>query len=358
MQSIRRYDLDWLRIAGVFLVIVFHTMMVFILEPWAVVYIKDREFIHAFKPVSSFIHIFHMPLMFVIAGMSVRFSIEKRTTKEFLQERFCKLFLPAVFGCIFLNPIMTYIYRISQGDKKNYVEHVVGYFTENPGDLSGIEGGFTPAHFWFLIYLFLFSCIGLPLFFYWKRKNRLLFVPAKCLLMFAIPLTIVSFINLLDDKNPFPYFLYFIFGYYLISNDKYREALKKDKFIYGFIGILCGYLAITIGEKTAVTLLTQIASLSIIFALIGLGDTYWNKNSKVLRYLSAASFPIYMIHMLLNTVIGFFVVKLPVPAMTKFFIILILTILGSLAVYECMRRIREKQEEHYVRNYTDSGGSK
>lgn len=37
-----------------------------------------------------------------------------------------------------------------------------------------------------------------------------------------------------------------------------------------------------------------------------------------LAHLSAASFPIYMIHMLLNTVIGFFVVKLPVPAMIKF----------------------------------------
>lgn len=164
MQTERRYDLDWLRIAGVFLVVVFHTMMIFILEPWAVVYIKDREYIHIFKPISTFIHIFHMPFMFVIAGMAVKFSLQRRTPKRFLQERFHKLLLPAVFGCIFLNPIMTYLYRISQGDEKNFGEHVLRYFTQNPGDLSGIEGGFTPAHFWFLIFLFVFSCVGLPLF--------------------------------------------------------------------------------------------------------------------------------------------------------------------------------------------------
>lgn len=149
MQTTRRYDLDWLRIMGVFLVVVFHTMMIFILEPWAIVYIKDSENIYFFKLISTFIHIFNMPLMFIIAGMSVKFSLQRRTPKKFLQERYYKLLLPAILGSCVLNPIMTYFYQISQGNEKGLKAHVIGYFTKNPGDLSGIEGGFTPAHFCF-----------------------------------------------------------------------------------------------------------------------------------------------------------------------------------------------------------------
>lgn len=348
MENIRRYDLDWLRIAGVFLVVIFHTMMIFILEPWAVVYIKADEYIHIFKYISSFIHIFHMPLMFIIAGMSVRFSIEKRTVKKFLQERFNKLFLPAVFGCIVLNPVMTYVYRISQGDKTGFLAYLSEYFTKNPGDLSGIEGGFTPAHFWFLIYLFVFSCMGLPLFLLWKKRRKFQYVNSKCILLFSIPLMLVSFVNLLDDKNPLPYFLDFLFGFYLISDDRYREELKKNRLIYAFTGVICGGIVIIMSEQVekgvAQEILsgafTQISSLAIIFALIGTGDIYWNRNSRVLRYLSAASFPVYVIHMLINTVVGFLVLRLAIPSLLKFFIILIVTVFLCLLVYELVRRIK------------------
>ena len=78
MKTDGRYDLDWLRVGGVFLVILFHSLMIFILEPWALVYIKDTTYIHSFKSISHFIHLFNMPLLFVIAGMSVNLSLKSR----------------------------------------------------------------------------------------------------------------------------------------------------------------------------------------------------------------------------------------------------------------------------------------
>lgn len=163
------------------------------------------------------------------------------------------------------------------------------------------------------------------------------------MLLFSIPLIVVSFINLLDDKNPLPYFLGFLFGFYLISDDRYRESLKENKIVYLLIGVVCGCIAIMIPEQSekAVIIISQISSIAIIMGLIGIGDTYWNQNSQILQYLSAACFPIYVIHMLLNTVIGFFIVRLSMPAIVKFWIILILTILGSLFVYECIRHIKQ-----------------
>lgn len=350
MQTERRYDLDWLRVSGVFLVVIFHTMMIFILEPWAVVYIKDKEYVHEFKTVSSFIHIFHMPLMFVIAGMSVKYSLQKRTVEKFLKERFSKLFLPAVFGCIFLNPVMTYLYRLSEVGEVNFVEHLRGYFSQNPGDLSGIEGGFTPAHFWFLIYLFLFSCLGIPFFLWVKQKPIAVLLKPYGMLLFSVPISLVSLINILEDKNPIPYFLQFLVGYHIMCDNRYREALKRDKFGYAMLGILCAVSSICIGtnplQGIAGTVLAafagQIASMSIVFALIGIGDTYWNKNCGILKYLSKACFPVYIIHMLINTVVGFFVVQLSIPAFMKFLLILVLTLFLSLAVYEGIQYGKKK----------------
>lgn len=126
--------------------------------------------------------------------------------------------------------------------------------------------------------------------------------------------------------------------------------MKRDKLGYVFIGVICGCI-VTMAEDQfdhgmigtlLFAVLTQIVSLSIIFSLIGTGDTYWNKNSRLLQYLSSACFPIYIIHMLVNTVIGFFVVRFPIPAPVKFFMILILTFLFSFAVYECVSQLKKK----------------
>lgn len=95
----------------------------------------------------------------------------------------------------------------------------------------------------------------------------------------------MSFINLLDDKNPLPYFLGFLFGFYFISDDRYRESLKENKIVYLLIGVVCGCIAIMIPEQSekAVIIISQISSIAIIMGLIGIGDTYWNQNSQIIN---------------------------------------------------------------------------
>lgn len=48
-----------------------------------------------------------MPLLFVLAGMSARYALEKRTVKEFVIQRIWKLLVPFVGGMIFLVPFQT-----------------------------------------------------------------------------------------------------------------------------------------------------------------------------------------------------------------------------------------------------------
>ena len=48
-----------------------------------------------------------MPLLFVLAGMSARYALEKRTNKEFVLQRVGKLLIPFICGMIFIVPFQT-----------------------------------------------------------------------------------------------------------------------------------------------------------------------------------------------------------------------------------------------------------
>ena len=45
---------------------------------------------------------FFMPLIFVLAGISTKYALKKRTNKEYIFERIKKLLIPSLFGIIFL----------------------------------------------------------------------------------------------------------------------------------------------------------------------------------------------------------------------------------------------------------------
>ena len=101
-----------------------------------------------------------MPLLFVLAGVSTKFALQKRTTKEYLMERVKRLLVPLLFGTIVIMPIMTYL-----ADKFNYsysgglLQHYTIFFTKYT-DLIGADGGFSLGQFWFLLYLLTISILG------------------------------------------------------------------------------------------------------------------------------------------------------------------------------------------------------
>lgn len=357
MNKGRRFDLDWLRVCGVFLVVIFHTMMIFILEPWAVVYIKDTEYIHCFRQISNFIHVFNMPLMFVIAGMAVKISLESRSVGQFIKERCSRLLLPAAFGCIFLNPIMTFLYRTSPGENKSFLEHYIGFFTKDPGDLAGLKGGFTPAHFWFILFLLIYSLAILPLIpwlkgFGTERAKSIIKILSRpyMLLLMAIPVAVTAAINILDDKNPLTYFLMFLTGYFIMVDDTFRMAINRDKWGYLVLGTACSVTGILFGDSFSawtvpwilISFAMQLARIAMVFALLGIGNCFLNRDSKILRYLSKASFPIYMIHLLISTATGYLVINLSIkiPGIQKFFLVLLMTMVLSVLFYEMIKRIR------------------
>ncbi len=155
----RKHYLDNIRIIIILFLIPYHTLMI-----WnnfgSKFYIWDGNN----KILSSIIVLLSswiMPVLFVIAGISSRYSLEKRDTKNFLKERIRKLLLPLISGLVLLIPFQTlYAHKFFFNYNGKIIDNFKYLFT-HISDLNGYDGMFTLGHLWFLLYLFIITLITL-----------------------------------------------------------------------------------------------------------------------------------------------------------------------------------------------------
>ncbi len=174
MEKNRNYYLDYLRIISIVLLFPVHTFMV-----WNDYGQKFYVWGGDNRVLSSLIILINpwfMPILFVIAGMCARYSLEDRTTKQFIAERLKKLFVPFVSGIVLIVPFQTLFARKYYYNYKGSILDNIIYFFTHFTDLTGYDGAFTPGQLWFILFLFIISLIGvliakvLP---YDKVKNKI-----------------------------------------------------------------------------------------------------------------------------------------------------------------------------------------
>lgn len=352
----RKYDMDWLRTIIVLTIIPFHAFIIFDQNPKAIVYVKDKVNVLVFNYLCGVMDRFHMVTLFLLSGIAIYYSLKNRSNVDFIENRFKKLFIPLLTGSIVLNPIMTYIWCITQGRQESFLEHYIGFFTKNVGAFDGLNGGFTPAHCWFILYLFGFSLIGLP-FFNWLKSAKsakirkslaVFFYKPMTLLLLTIPYCLIYLIEILDEKNPIAYFYVVVIGCIFATDERYLKALNRDKWIYTSLSVIM-YVLFFYYINTDFTnfvgicmfdFLVKLLKIIPAYALIGSFNCYINKNSRVLKYLADACYPIYIIHMVILTVTGFIVISFPIAPVLKFFMIVTITYVICFVIYEGLRRTK------------------
>ncbi len=107
--SQHRHDIDWLRVLGVLLLVPFHAAQIFILDPNSIMYVKDTINSRALTFMAGFIHMWHMPLLFIISGSATYLALGVRSAGQYIRERFLRLFVPLTFGILTYIPLTTYI---------------------------------------------------------------------------------------------------------------------------------------------------------------------------------------------------------------------------------------------------------
>ena len=363
----RRYDIDWLRSLTVLSIILFHSCIIFMQYDWAVFYVKANITLDLCVTISNILSRFHMVLLFILAGMSVFYSLKRRSIRMFVRTRIKKIFIPFVLCNIFLNPLTSYIYGLSKGRKVDLLEHIYCFFTRISENFEGLTLGYSPMHTWFLLYLFVFSIVGIPLFRWGKTESarwlfdRLgaFFSKPFAMLLLAVPYPIIFLIDLLADKNPIAYAYVFFIGYFIATHKGYQEALDRDRKGYLLLVIVmsflqhCGILEGRNMIRDANILLLKIV---LCFTILGYAHTYIpNKNTKALSYITKANFSIYIYHMFILALVGYITLKVPINPYLQWGLINLISYAVCFGIYEGISRTkssisdREKCQIHIMK---------
>ncbi|NDJ17815.1 acyltransferase family protein [Myxacorys almedinensis] len=359
----RRYDIDWLRVLAVLLLLYFHTAAVFYQGDLGEFYIRNARSSQVMNSIVLFIHQWHMPLFFLISGAGTWFALSYRSTQQYVQERCQRLFIPFVFGTLVLIPPQVYLRLLSDSTYDQ------SYWQFYPKFFNGIRphGNFEWGHLWFLIYLFTFSLVALPLLLHLRRLDAPLRLtltnwiekPGVVLLM-AFPLAAIEsllrprwagFQNLYDDwANLCLYVLYFFYGYLMCSDARFGTAIDKHLGTALGLALVCMGLLLSLWQSDRIPdraySLVYMAyqgfrgcnSWFWVLALLGLGRRFLNFNSKLLSYANEAAYPVYLLHQTVLVAIAFYVVRWNSGIATKFWIISTASLIVTIGLYELLIR--------------------
>ncbi|RYY13256.1 MAG: acyltransferase [Chitinophagaceae bacterium] len=334
----RRYDIDWLRVIAIGLLLLYHTAIC--VQPWGVMIgfiSNDQPWSSLWFPMAM-LNVWRIPLLFFVSGMGVFFAIQNRNWQQLLKERTLRILIPYVFAIFVIVPMHWFIWQ-------HYYHYPLAY---NPG----------PAHVWFLGNIFLYVLIFLPFFFYCKnnQRNKVIVSIKK---IFSTPFCLLLIIGLFMLEvvlvKPFAYEVYamtwhgfflgmvaFLAGFLLVfSGTACWNMLLKGRWIFLAAAISLYIFRLRQPMMKVPDLLLTVESNAWIFTMFAFGYRYLNFSNRALRYLSQAAYPVYILHMIFLFAGCWLFFPLSINVYLKFILVLLFTITGCFIFYEfIIRRIK------------------
>lgn len=335
--TIRRYDIDWLRVIAIGLLLIYHVAIGF--QRWGIMigFIANEKSWDSLWIPMSMLNVWRIPLLFFVSGMGVYFALQKRNWKELFAERGARILLPFIAGIFLIVPIHVLIWR------EYYNMELV--YTPNPG------------HLWFLGNIFAYVILLSPLFFYLKNNSEgkvAVFIRK----MFSSPLSLIiviaAFVLEVVLVDPRPYELYamtwhgffmgmlaFFFGFcFVLSGQPFLDMMIKWRWL--FLAVAVGMFAYRFTKPGMFTdgYLLVIESQCWIFSVLAFGNKYLNRNNNALKYLSQAAYPVYIVHMIFLYLASLLIFPLNIPVQIQFLLVLLLTAAGCFAFFEMIRRVK------------------
>ena len=278
----------------------------------------------------SIVYPWFMVLLFAAAGMCARYSLEKRTNKEFLRERADKLLVPSTLGLFVIHWVTGYL-NIKMGGALSYIPAPLVYPISV---LSGI------GPLWFIQLLFLFSCL-LVLIRKIDKQDRLsalgrkTTVPVLLALGFAIwGASQILNMPVITTYRFGVYFAAFLIGYYVFTHDEVQERIEKMRLpmLASAIALGVAYGVFFYGknytEDACLKHLLTCAYLWVtVLAIFGCFKRYYDKETAFMHYPVLLS-----VGYLLSTYTDF-------PAWAIYMLTLLGEFIGTFVLFSLLRRI-------------------
>jgi glucans biosynthesis protein C len=353
----RKFFIDWVRVLAFFLLIFFHCAMPFVIFGWEV---KDKSQSVALSRFVWWLHQWRLPLLFFISGVGIHFSLARRTVGSFAGERIVRLLIPLLFAMFFTIPFQVYFEWLQTGRIKG---SYASFYPQVWKMIPYPDGALTWSHMWFVVYLFVFCIMLIPVFALFKipaiKKFKilladklanpvatvLLFIPL-CLYYFTLYLKYPEQLGLLDDWFVFIFSITLLFyGYVLGSSDKFWATCEKYRFYYLAVVVVCVVLLyykywweLKFPKENNFNLylyglLNSIHIWLLILTVIGFVKKHLNFNNRFLQYANHAVYPFYILHQTIIVALGYYIVQLNISIFSKILLLVPATFLSIFIIY-------------------------
>ncbi len=347
-----RYDfLDWLRVIAIFVLIFFHTGMRFVGWGW---HIENSETLTALQLPMGISHRLRMPLLFVIAGAGMWYARGNRSGGGLVRERSVRLLLPLVAGMLLIVPPQVYFERLFRGQ---WDGGYISFFFERVLQFRPYpQGDFSWHHLWFVVYLYVYVFLLLPLLLWWRAARKVV-KPGPWLYLLGLPLAVNEAIlkplypqthALIGDWYTFNhYFLFTLYGCLLATmRDAWQWFAARRQLSLGLALVVFGIAMLLFEtdvlqrDTPADAFVANVFTWAALMAFIGYGQRYLSFSNPLLRWARDASYPIYILHQTAIITIGYWIIQQPWNAWTKYAAVLLATMAICVALYEGIRRFQ------------------
>ncbi len=295
-----------------------------------------------------------MPLLFLLAGISARYALEKYPAKDWFKARTRKLLVPGTIGLLVFHWMVGYF--------NTAVAAKSGVFDGMPGIgryLMWAVSGTGPL--WFIQDLWLFSLILLLIrkldpenrFHEWCGKLGIVWIILLGVLFWAGEQTLIrnprpeSPDGLLNLYKPVFYLIPFLLGYFVFSHEQVQDRLGRIWIPLLGCAAAAGIALIvtTFGQDNTSpqylgSPLNCLYGWLMCLAMIAWFRTRFDRTSAFAGYMTRSSFGIYIVHYLVIASLGYMMkVYTDLPPVAMYLILGVAVFTLSPLIYEIIRRI-------------------
>ena len=310
---------------------------------------------HQYQDVVMYIlYPWFMPLLFILAGISARYALEKKSAKEWFKARTRKLLVPGTIGLFVFHWMVGYFNTVVAARQGAFGDMpLIGRYL-----LCAVSG---TGPLWFVQLLWLLSLVLLAVracdkndrLWNWCGKLNIVWIILLGVLYWASAQTLImnprpeSADGLLNLYKPIFYLVSFLLGYFVFSHEEVQQKVKQAWIPLLVCAVVSGTILIvtTFGQDntSAIYMSSPLNCLYGWLACLGLMGWFQAKfdyTGKFGSYMTRSSFGLYIVHYLVVASLGYMMkmyTQLPPVAMYVILTIAVFTL--SPLLYEGLRRI-------------------
>lgn len=350
----RRADIDWIRIAAFGVLILYHVGLVYAPWDW---HVHSPHTVPGLGLAALVTNPWRLTLLFMVSGIALRFMVRRTPPAQAIGQRLRRLVPPLLFGILVLVPPQSWIEALEKGSFSGSL----GTWWLSEFSPAGLRDGVPLNHIWFVLYITVYSVGALalasaPRVFSWLETllGRLLggagLLVIPMIYLALIRLWIFPAAGLTNHITDDPYnhamsFGVFLTGFLLALRDDVWTRFERMRWTSLAVAAVSLPALVALSQpvdqppSSPANLVFAVYQWATICAVLGFGSRHLRSaDGPALRYLTDAVFPCYLAHQTLLVIAAHLLIPQDLPVGVEAGLLVLITLGGSLVVYEIVRR--------------------